>query len=106
LTDDWEQIDLLLGWPEQRDYELIRPIVLFGGSAAERASETSEIGAASERTLQRRAARFDAEGIESLLGSEHARRRVLPPAIRRLIRQSKDILVISREVAPLRVATP
>lgn len=47
-TDDWEQLELLCGWPEQRGYELIRPIVLFGVPAAERARET---GAASERTL-------------------------------------------------------
>ena len=81
-TDEWEQIELLCGWPEQRDYELIRPLVLFGSPAAGRAKET---GAASERTLQRRAARFDAEGMESLFGSEHARRKKLPPAIRRRI---------------------
>jgi hypothetical protein len=81
-TDEWEQIELLCGWPEQRDYELIRPLVLFGDAAAERASQT---GAASERTLQRRVARFDAEGMESLFGSEHAKRAKLPPAIRRRI---------------------
>src|SRR5215217_140150 len=66
-TDEWEQ----------RDYELIRPLVLFGGPAAERATET---GAASERTLQRRVLQFEAEGMESLFGSEHARRKRLPPA--------------------------
>jgi putative transposase len=81
-TNDWEQIKLLCGWPEQRDYELIRPLVLFGSPASERASETS---AASERTLQRRVVRFDAEGMESLFGSEHARRKKLPPAVRRLV---------------------
>jgi putative transposase len=81
-TDQWEQIDLLCGWSEQRDYELIRPLVLFGAPAAERAKET---GAASERTLQRKAASFDAQGMASLFGSEHARRRQLPPAIRRLV---------------------
>jgi putative transposase len=81
-TDEWEQIELLCGWPEQRDYELIRPLVLFGSPASERAEET---GAASERTLQRRLARFDAEGMESLFGSEHARRKKLPPAMRRLV---------------------
>jgi hypothetical protein len=32
-TDGWEQIELLCGWPEQRDYELIRPLVLFGAPA-------------------------------------------------------------------------
>jgi hypothetical protein len=34
-TDEGEQIELLCGWPEQRDYKLIRPLVLFGASAAE-----------------------------------------------------------------------
>jgi hypothetical protein len=48
-TGDWEQLELLCLWPEQRDYELIRPLVLFGSPAAERADET---GAASERMLQ------------------------------------------------------
>ena len=32
-TADWEQIALLCGWPEKREYELIRPLVLFGGAA-------------------------------------------------------------------------
>ena len=81
-TDEWEQVELLCGWPEQRDYELIRPLVLFGGPAVERAQET---GAASERTLQRRVARFDAEGMESLFGSEAAGCKRLPPAVRRLV---------------------
>lgn len=82
-TDEWEQIEFLCGWPEQRDYELIRPLVLFGSPAAERAEET---GAVSERTLQRRARRFVAGGVESLFGSEHARKRKgLPPALRRLV---------------------
>jgi hypothetical protein len=81
-TDEWGQLELLCGWPEQRDYELIRPMVLFGSPASERASET---GAASERTLQRRAARFEAEGMESLFGSEAARRKRLPPSVRRLV---------------------
>jgi hypothetical protein len=68
----------LCGWPEQRDYELIRPMVLFGSPASERAKET---GAASERTLQRRAARFEVEGMESLFGSEAAKKRKrLPPS--------------------------
>jgi two-component system, LytTR family, sensor kinase len=28
-TDEWEQIELLCGWPEQREYEIVRPLVLF-----------------------------------------------------------------------------
>jgi putative transposase len=81
-TDEWEQIELLCGWPEQRDYELIRPLVLFGAPADKRSQET---GVSSGRTLRRRAARFDAEGVDSLFGSEAGRRRRLPPAMRRLI---------------------
>jgi hypothetical protein len=30
-TDDWEQLELLCVWEEQREYERIRPLVLFGG---------------------------------------------------------------------------
>jgi hypothetical protein len=81
-TDDWGQLELLCLWPEQRDYELIRPLVLFGSPAAERAGET---GAASERTLQCRARRFEAEGVESLFGSDRAGHHQLPPALRRRI---------------------
>ena len=50
-TDEWEQIELLCGWPEQRAYELIRPMVLFGAPANGRSEET---GASSGRTLRRR----------------------------------------------------
>ena len=45
--DDWGQLELLCGWPEQRDYELIRPMVLFGSPASERAKET---GAATSKS--------------------------------------------------------
>lgn len=80
-TDVWEQVELLCGWPEQRNYELIRPLVLFGDPVTERAEETGT----SERTLYRRTSAFGAEGMESLFGSETTRRRRLPPAMRRLI---------------------
>lgn len=81
-TDDWEQLVLLARWPEQVRYELIRPVVLFGESAAERARGT---GAASERTLRRKAGRFEVEGMESLFDAEPAKRRALPTAVRRLV---------------------
>ncbi len=61
-TDDWHQLRLLVGFPEQATYELLRPIVLFGQTAAERATATG----VSERTLDRKADRFDAEGMTSL----------------------------------------
>lgn len=61
-TDDWEAIRRLAPWSEQRAYEELRPVVLFGRSPTERADETG----IPERTLYRRAARFDAEGMTSL----------------------------------------
>jgi hypothetical protein len=58
-TDDWQQLRLLLEWPEQVLYELIRPVVLFGRSAGERAKETG----AAARTLHRKADRFELRGV-------------------------------------------
>lgn len=80
-TDDWEQLELLCRWPEQLAYEELRPLVLFGSPVAERAEETGS----SCRTLYRRVSRFEAEGMDSLFAAEGARRRSLPPAMRRLI---------------------
>ena len=37
-TNDWEQPELLCSWEEQREYERIRPLVLFGGPVPERAA--------------------------------------------------------------------
>lgn len=48
-TDDWRQIELSARAPGQRTYELIRSVVLFGQSPAERAAETG----AAQRTLYR-----------------------------------------------------
>lgn len=81
-TEDWGQLELLLRWPEQREYELLRPIVVFGSSIAERARET---GVVSERTLRRRADGFDEDGMPSLFDAEPAKHRRPPPAMRRLI---------------------
>jgi len=84
-TEDWQQISLLVDWPEQLAYELIRPVVLFGFTPAERAQQT----AATERTLRRKAHSFDAHGTASLFADfrepGHADRRMLPPPIRQLI---------------------
>ncbi len=80
-TDDWEQPELLCAWDEQREYERIRPLVLFGDPVPERASKTG----VSERTLYRRIAGFEEDGMRSLFGSEPAKRRVLPASLRRLI---------------------
>jgi hypothetical protein len=78
---EWEQLALLCRWPEQLAYEEIRPLTLFGSSVAERSRETGT----AERTLYRRLSRFEKEGVENLFGSEHARRKRLPSAMRRLV---------------------
>jgi transposase len=80
-TDEWERLLPLFEWPEQEGYEVIRPLVLFGSSVAKRAREVGT----SERTLYRRVNRFEAEGMESLFDTRTAKRRRLPPAMRRLI---------------------
>ncbi len=80
-SEDWEQLELLCAWDEQREYERIRPLVLFGESVPERAAETGT----SERTLYRRIAGFEENGMGSLFGSVPAKRRVLPASLRRLI---------------------
>jgi transposase len=83
-TDEWEQLQLFVGWPEQERYELLRPIVLFGQTSEERARATG----VSERTLERKADRFDAAGMASLFDSDEPSahdRRFLPADIRHRI---------------------
>lgn len=84
-TDDWQQLQLLFTCPEQILYELIRPVVLFGHSAAERAKETGKAA----RTLHRKADRFDTYGMASLFAEfrppKDTDRRTLPPHLRQLI---------------------
>ena len=43
-TQNWGQIEQYSLWPEQIQYELIRPCVLFHESAATRAQETNRKG--------------------------------------------------------------
>ncbi len=81
-TDDWQQLDLLARFAEQHTYELIRPVVLFGHSPAERARLTG----APQRTLYRQAARFEREGMASLFGPPKVERhRTLSGEIQRAI---------------------
>lgn len=80
-TEDWEHLELLCTHDEQLEYERIRPLVLFGEPVPERSEQTGT----SERTLYRKIATFEEHGMESLLGSPPAKRRVLPNSIRRLI---------------------
>ncbi len=90
--DDWQEVRRLAPWPEQRAYEELRPVVLFGHPPAERAGE---IGTP-ERTLYRRAARFQQLGMASFVPSPKVERhRTLPPVIR------QAILDLKREHPPL-----
>jgi len=65
-TSDWEQLQLLCGSEEQIAYELLRPVVLFGQTVAERARQTKK----SKRTLNDKAHRFLKEGMVSLFERE------------------------------------
>jgi hypothetical protein len=94
-TDDWQQLRLLVRFPEQETYELLRPLVLFGQPAAERAQVTG----VSERTLGRQADRFDAEGMAGLFphaarGDDDRRR--IPADLRH------RILALKAEYPPFR----
>jgi len=80
-TEDFQEILPLCWWPEQVEYERIRQPVLFGDPVVERAEQTG----VSESTLRRRIESFEAEGMEGLIASDTARKRKLPPNIRRLI---------------------
>lgn len=84
-THDWQQIQQYILQPEQKTYELLRPLVLFGETAAERAKEPST----SERTLHHKANRFDQEGMASLFHKQSTpspdKSRSLPPDMCQLI---------------------
>lgn len=85
-TDDWQKIQQYTLWPEQKVYELLRPVVLFNESATERARETGAV----ERSVRRKAGQFEEYGMASLfeqVSKENAedRSRSLPPDMRQLI---------------------
>jgi putative transposase len=80
-TDDWQQLHLLTQFPEQLTYELIRPVVLFGHSPAERAQQTG----AAARSLYRQAARFAKDGMASLFAPTTEKHQRLPAQIRAAI---------------------
>ena len=88
-TDEWELLLPLFSWPEQRAYEELRPLVLFGSSVPERARETGT----PERTMYRRVERFKTDGMLRLFATDPAAapgtRRGLEPAIRRMIVELK-----------------
>jgi putative transposase len=81
-TDEWAELELLLEWPEQVEYERIRPPVVFGSPVAERSRQTGT----PETTLRRRIASFENEGMRGLFEPERVEgTSTLPPEVRRLI---------------------
>ena len=93
-TDDWTVIESLCAFPDQSAYEQLRPVVLFGQSATERAHQVGEV----PRTFHRRVKRFRHVGMASLLPPERPPpTSALPPAIRDMIGHLKA------EHPPLRV---
>ena len=91
-TDDWQHLALRVESAGQRTYELIRPVVLFGHSPAERAAATGT----PERTLYRQVARFQQLGMASFVPSPKVERhRTLPPVSR------QAIIDLKREHPPL-----
>jgi predicted DNA-binding protein YlxM (UPF0122 family) len=73
-------------FPEQTAYELLRPVVLFGDPAIQRAQETDE----PRTSLERKADTFDEQGMVSLFASRPRKQpretaRSLPPDMRQLI---------------------
>ncbi len=86
-TEGWSQLELLVGSPEQRLYEMLRPVVLFGQSPAERARETG----VPRRTVYRQADRFEREGMGSLFDDRAPieKHKALPEQIRKAIIELK-----------------
>jgi len=84
-TDNYHLLQQWCRTPEQRLYEGIRPITLFGTPSAERAQETG----LAESSLRRAADAFDTHGMISLFRPTKAQRedhhRSLPVAMRQVI---------------------
>ncbi len=90
-THEWSQIRPLLKDPTQIQYEILRPIVLFGVSPKERAEETG----ISKSSLYTKANLFDQAGMASLLPPvpppeiSKQDKRTLPPSMRQAIVDAK-----------------
>src|SRR5712691_10212875 len=72
-SHEWQKIQPLLNDPAQIQYEILRPVVLWGQTPKERGAETG----VSPRTIYYRANLFDQAGMASLLPAAP------PPAIPR-----------------------
>jgi putative transposase len=84
--DDWQKIQQFTLRPEQKAYELLRPVVLFNETVADWAQEPGT----AERTMYRRAEQFEERGMANLFLKDPVARSEdkspsLPPAMRQLI---------------------
>ena len=84
-TNEWQQLALLITSDEQRLYEQLRPVVLFGQSPTARAEETG----VPVRTFHRQVLRFDERGMASLFPPPLTTHRELPANLRNLILELK-----------------
>jgi putative transposase len=80
-TDECAELELLLEWPEQVEYERIRPAAIFGSSVAERSRETGT----PETTLRRRITSFKSHGMRGLFEPERFEMSRLDPEVQGLI---------------------
>jgi len=83
--EEWLDLRTRCPWPEQQRYEVLRSVVLFGHSPAERALETG----VPRSTLYQRARRFKELGMISLFtdvdATERPAKPTLPPDMRQFI---------------------
>ena len=87
-TEEWAELELLREWPEQVEYERIRPPVVFVSSVAERSRQTGT----PQTTLRRRIASFEKEGMRGLFEREPVEgKSTLPPEVQRLILDLNDV---------------
>jgi len=82
-TDNYHLIKQWCRTPEQRLYEGIRPVVLFGLTTSERAAETG----LAEHTLRRAADAFDRQGLLSLFRPTKEERESHPRSLPIMMRQ-------------------
>src|SRR5215472_9094718 len=82
-TDNYHLIQQWCHTPEQRLYEGIRPLVLFGETAHERAEQTG----LAERTLRRASDAFDRQGLLSLFRPTKEERENHPRSLPVMMRQ-------------------
>ena len=85
-TEEWTELELLLEWPEQVEYERIRPAAIFGSSVAERSRQTGT----PETTLRRRITSFKSHGMRGLFEPEQFEKSRLGPEVQGLILNLKS----------------